>query len=42
MAQEPGRVGESYIAMLRGSRGWQDLHEVEEYSPERVDDADEQ
>jgi len=42
MVQEPGRVVESYIAMLRGSRGWQDLHEVEEYSLERVDDADEQ
>jgi len=42
MAQEPGRVVESYIAMLRVPRGWQDLHEVEEYTPETVDDVDEQ
>jgi len=35
MVQEPGWVGESYIAMLWRSRGWQDLYKVKEYSPEQ-------
>ena len=40
MVQEPGRVGESHIAMLWGSRGWQDLYKVPGYSPEVMGDAD--
>ena len=36
MVQEPGRVGGSYTAMLRGSRGWKDLYKVGEYSPETI------
>ena len=40
MVQEPGRIGESYIAMLWGSRGWQDLYKVQGYSPEVMGDAD--
>ena len=40
MAQEPGRVGESYIALLWGPRGWEDLSKVLEYSLETMGDAD--
>ena len=42
MVQEPGRVGESYVAMLWESRGWQDLSKVGEYSSEIIDDVDKQ
>jgi len=40
MVREPGRVGESYIAMLWGPRGWKDLHKVEEYPSEIMDNVD--
>ena len=39
MERGPGRRYGSYLAMLRGPRGWQDLYKVDEYSPETVDHA---
>jgi len=35
----PGRRYGSYLAMLWGPRGWQDLYKVEEYSSETIDYA---
>jgi len=35
MVQEPGRISESYIAMLWGPRGWQNPYKVEGYSQRR-------
>ena len=40
MAQEPGRVCESCIVMLWGSRGWQNLYKVQGYFLEAMNDAD--
>jgi len=40
MVREPGRVGESCITVLWGSRGWKDIYKVKEYTPESMDDVE--
>jgi len=40
MVQGQERVGESYIAVLWGSRGWKDVHKVQVNSPETMDNVD--
>jgi len=42
MEQESGSPGESYSSVLWGSRGWQDLHKVQEYSSETIGGANEE
>jgi len=41
MAEGSGWLDEPCIAMLWGSRGWQNLYKVGEYSPGTMGDVDE-
>jgi len=40
MAKESEWISKSYITMLWGSRGWQDLYKVGEYSLGTMSDVD--